>query len=302
MSSNTLTVTDNRTGKSYELAITNGAIRAMDLRQIKTGSDDFGLMTYDPAFMNTASARARSPTSMAIGASCATAAIRSRSWPSTAPSWKWPTCSCTANCRPRQSSKNGSAESRTTPCSTKTSRSSWRLPLRRPPHGHAGQHGGGALHLLSGSQEHARPRGAATADRPADRQDADPGRLSPTATASGCPTSIRTTTSSYTENFMNMLWKMTEPKYRAQPGAGARPRCAVHPACRPRAELQHQRHARGGQFAGRSVPLHGRGHARRSPGRCTAAPTKKCCACWTRSASQGQHPGLHRAVKEGQAS
>ena len=50
----TLTVTDNRTGKSYELPIQDGAVRAMDLRQIRTGPDDFGLMTYDPAFMNTA--------------------------------------------------------------------------------------------------------------------------------------------------------------------------------------------------------------------------------------------------------
>jgi len=50
----TLTVTDNRTGKSYELPIQDGAVRAMDLRQIKAAPDDFGLMTYDPAFMNTA--------------------------------------------------------------------------------------------------------------------------------------------------------------------------------------------------------------------------------------------------------
>ena len=53
----TLTVVDNRTGKTYELPVQNGTIRAMDLRQIKTGSDDFGLMTYDPAFMNTANCR-----------------------------------------------------------------------------------------------------------------------------------------------------------------------------------------------------------------------------------------------------
>src|ERR1700760_535064 len=53
----TLTVTDNRTGKQYELPIQDGTIRAMDLRQIKTGPDDFGLMTYDPAFMNTANCR-----------------------------------------------------------------------------------------------------------------------------------------------------------------------------------------------------------------------------------------------------
>ena len=55
MPSNTLTITDNRNAKNYELPIENGTIRAMDLRKIKTGPDDFGLMTYDPAFMNTAS-------------------------------------------------------------------------------------------------------------------------------------------------------------------------------------------------------------------------------------------------------
>src|SRR5687767_7552714 len=53
----TLTITDNRTGKQYELPIQDGTIRAMDLRKIKKGPDDFGLMTYDPAFMNTANCR-----------------------------------------------------------------------------------------------------------------------------------------------------------------------------------------------------------------------------------------------------
>ena len=53
----TLTITDNRTGKQYELPIEDGTIRATELRKIKTDEDDFGLMTYDPAFMNTASCR-----------------------------------------------------------------------------------------------------------------------------------------------------------------------------------------------------------------------------------------------------
>src|SRR5512144_1390436 len=53
----TLTITDNRTGKTYELPIQDGTIRAMDLRKITTGGGDFGLMTYDPAFMNTANCR-----------------------------------------------------------------------------------------------------------------------------------------------------------------------------------------------------------------------------------------------------
>jgi len=59
MSGNSLTITDNRTGKQYEVGIDNGTIKAMDLRQIKVSEDDFGLMTYDPAFMNTASCKSR---------------------------------------------------------------------------------------------------------------------------------------------------------------------------------------------------------------------------------------------------
>jgi citrate synthase len=72
MAENTLTITDNRTNKTYTVPVENGTIRAMDLRQIKTGVDDFGLMTYDPAFMN---------------------GVRS---------WKLPTCCCSANFPPRK--------------------------------------------------------------------------------------------------------------------------------------------------------------------------------------------------------
>ena len=55
----TLTITDNRTGKQYEIPIQHGTIRAMDLRQIKVDADEFGMMTYDPAFMNTAACKSR---------------------------------------------------------------------------------------------------------------------------------------------------------------------------------------------------------------------------------------------------
>jgi citrate synthase len=59
MAKDTLTVTDNRTGQTYELPITHGTIRAMDLRQIKVSDEDFGMMAYDPAFTNTASTTSR---------------------------------------------------------------------------------------------------------------------------------------------------------------------------------------------------------------------------------------------------
>ncbi|MGD8375106.1 MAG: citrate synthase [Acidobacteriota bacterium] len=55
----TLSIKDNRTGKQYEVPVENGAISAMDLRQIKVSEDDFGLMSYDPAFKNTASCKSR---------------------------------------------------------------------------------------------------------------------------------------------------------------------------------------------------------------------------------------------------
>ncbi len=55
----TLTITDNRTGKHYEIPIQEGTIRATDLRQIKVTADEFGMMTYDPAFMNTAACRSK---------------------------------------------------------------------------------------------------------------------------------------------------------------------------------------------------------------------------------------------------
>jgi citrate synthase len=59
MSKDTLTITDNRTGQSYELPIEQGAIKALDLRKIKAGADDFGLMTYDPGYTNTAACKSR---------------------------------------------------------------------------------------------------------------------------------------------------------------------------------------------------------------------------------------------------
>ncbi|WP_129675678.1 citrate synthase [Candidatus Chloroploca sp. Khr17] len=57
MSKDTLTVTDNRTGKTYEIPIQNDTINAIDLRKIKVASEDFGMMTYDPAYMNTAACK-----------------------------------------------------------------------------------------------------------------------------------------------------------------------------------------------------------------------------------------------------
>ena len=59
MTENSLKITDNRTGRTYEIAVQNDTIRALDLRQIKVHDDDFGIMSYDPAYTNTASCSSR---------------------------------------------------------------------------------------------------------------------------------------------------------------------------------------------------------------------------------------------------
>src|SRR5574337_1465122 len=59
MPNDTLSIVDNRTNLTYTLPVEKGTIRAMDLRQIKTGPEDFGLMSYDPGFMNTASCQSK---------------------------------------------------------------------------------------------------------------------------------------------------------------------------------------------------------------------------------------------------
>ena len=89
----TLTITDNRTGKQYEVPIEDETIRATELRKIKVNDDDFGLMTYDPAYMATASCRsAITYIDGENGHPASTAATRSSSWPSSRPTWRWPTC------------------------------------------------------------------------------------------------------------------------------------------------------------------------------------------------------------------
>ncbi len=59
MSKDTLTITDNRTGQTYEVPIENGVIKAIDLRKVKVDAEDFGLMTYDPGYTNTAACKSR---------------------------------------------------------------------------------------------------------------------------------------------------------------------------------------------------------------------------------------------------
>jgi hypothetical protein len=100
--SRVLQITDSQAGLSYEIPVVDGTIRAIDLRQIKVSDDDFGLLSYDPAFQNTASCCSAVTYIDGDGGSCATAVTRSRNWPGSHPSWTSPICSCTASFRARK--------------------------------------------------------------------------------------------------------------------------------------------------------------------------------------------------------
>ena len=84
---------------------------------------------------------------------------------------------------------------------------------------------------------------------------------------------------SFTGNFLNMLFKMTELKYKPKPGPRARARRALHPARRSRAELQHERDARASAARTSTRIRRLPARPRRCTARCTAAPTKPCCGC-----------------------
>ena len=88
-----LTVTDNRTGHTYELPVEDGAVRASELKKIKLDDDDDpGLASFDPGFFNTASCQAQSLSSTATRGSSPIGDIRSSSWRSSPTTWRWPTC------------------------------------------------------------------------------------------------------------------------------------------------------------------------------------------------------------------
>ena len=169
-----LTVTDNRTGKTYDVPIEDGTVRAMDFRQMRTSEDDFGLMTYDPAFTNTASCRSaityidgdrghprvpRLPHRAARGeehvpgdgvpAGARRAAVVARAG--------------AVDAR-HQVLDDGPREHQEV--------HRW-LQLRLAPHGHADRHGRRVLDVLPGREAHRRSGVARAADVAAHRQDAD---------------------------------------------------------------------------------------------------------------------------------
>ena len=288
-----LHVTDSRTGRAYELPIVDGAIRALDLRQIKASDDDFGLLSYDPAFMNTASCR--SAITYIDGEK---GILRYRGLPDRGARRASPVPRRGQPADLRGAAGEGGIRrlgGRDHPAHLRARERKEvhrRVPSRRAPDGHPGEHDRGAVHVLPGREGDLRHRAAARADRPADREDADAGgvRLPARDGTAVCLPRRRTVLRGQLPEH-----DAADDRAPVQPGSGPDPRArrAFHPARRPRAELFHQRDAGGRQLTGRPVLGRGRGH-----GRAVRAAARRGERAGAADAQRhrlgGQHPRLHR--------
>ena len=290
---NTLSVTDNRTGRTYEIDITDGTVRAMDFRQIKVDDDDFGLMTYDPAFTNTAAARS------AITYIDGDAGILEyRGYPieqlaeqstfievayllvhGELPTQKqldeW-THEITIHTFVHENVKDFMQG----------------LPARRPSDGHAARLRRRPLDLLPGREQDQGRGQPPPADDPADREDADARglRLPPLA---GHAVRLSGQRPAVPGQLPEHDVQDDRAEVRAGPPARAGARHPVHPPRRPRAERLDERGPRRRLDPGR--PVLGDRRRRRRPlrpaarrrqrGRAADAPAHR---------DEGQHPRLHR--------
>ena len=190
----------------------------------------------------------------------------------------------------------GSTTSRSTRSSTRTSSSSWTASATTRTRWASWSAPIGALSTFyPDAKQRRRSRVAPPADAAPRSARCRPSPPSPTATAAACPTSIPTTSSRYTGNFLAMLFKMTRAQLPARPGPRARARRALHPARRPRAELLDERGALGRQLASRSVLGGRRRRRRRSTDRSTAAPTRQVIRMLREIGSVDTRPGGDQA-------
>ena len=253
----TLSIIDNRTGKRYEVPVKDGTIRAMDLRQIKVADDDFGLMTYDPAFTNTASCR--SAITYIDGDQ---GILEYRGYPIEQLAEKSTYLEVAYLLLFGDAAHVGAARlvahehHHAHDAAREHQASDARLPLRRAPDGRVPLDGRCALDLLSRRQARRRRGGAAPPVRAPDRQDADrrglrlPALDRPLLRLPGQRALLR-------RQLPEHAVQDDRGEVPREPGARARARGALHPPRRPRAELRHQRDARHRQLAGRSLLVDG---------------------------------------------
>jgi citrate synthase len=290
----TLTITDNRTGKTYEVPIQDGTIRADALRQIKSGDGDFGLMTYDPAFMNTASCR--SAITLIDGD---VGILRYRGYPIEQ------LAESSTYLEVAYLLLNGELPNQ-------SQLEKWSNEITHHTYVHEflregmkgfryDAHAMGKLVSMLGTLSTFYPESKNVRD-PKVRHDHIIKLIAkmPTIAAyayrhrRGLPYVYPDNDLSYSGNFLNMLFKMTEVKYQPNPVHREGARRAVHPARRPRAELLDHRHARG-RLVARGPVLGARGQLRGAL-RPAARRRQRGGAAHARRDRLGQqHPRLHQA-------
>ena len=258
----TLSIRDNRTGRDYELAITDGTIRAADLKQITAGEEDPGIATYDPGFVNTASCR--SAITYIDGDK---GILEYRGYPidqlAEHSTFLEVSYLLLHGELPTQPSAGPVGARRHVPhVPARELQAVHRgLPLRRAPDGHADGLGQCAVDLLPRRRHDRRPGCPAGADHPADRQDAHPGRVRLPA-AAGQAVRLPRQPAVLLRQLLGHAVQDERADLPGRPAAGEGARGAVHPARRPRAELLDQRGPLGRLLPGRSL-LGGRRRRRR---------------------------------------
>ena len=276
MADDTLTVTDNRTGETFEVPITDGTVKAMDFRQMKVDEDDFGLMTYDPAYTNTASCQ--SAITYIDGEA---GVLEHRGIPIEQ------LCDHSSYLEVAYLLVHGELP-------TKDALDYWVHMIVHHTYVHEN-----IKNSMEAFRYDAHPMsmllstvGALSTFYPAakDLESENEKYMAivrliakmPTLAAFayrhqlGLPYVYPDNDLWYTGNFLSMLYKMTEVEVRARPAARARPRRAVDPARRPRAELLDRGGSRGGLARRWTRSRPPRPASRRSTARCTAAPTRRC--------------------------
>ena len=233
MAPSTLTVTDNRTNRTYTLPIEDGTVRSMDFRQIRTSDEDFGLMMYDPAFMNTASCR-----SSITYIDGERGVLEYRGYPIEELAER-----CTFlevaylllfGELPNETELNNWIHEITHHTMLHETTKKFMEGFRYDAHPMA------MLVSTVAALATVYPE-AKDVHNPANRLYQIKrliGKMPTIAAMSyrhsvGFPYVYPDNDLSYTGNFMNMLWRMVEPKYAANPVLRSGTRCPVHPACRP---------------------------------------------------------------------
>ena len=271
-----LTVRDNRTGKDFDLAITDGTIRAADLKQISASDGDGGLATYDPGFVNTASCRSlrhlhrRRQGHPGVPRIPDRAARRAVELPRGGLPAGERHAAEQGGVRGLGARRDVSHVRAREPEDLHAG-----LPLRRAPDGHAARLGRRAVHLLPRVAQHLRRGVPGAADPAADREDADARRVRVPARPGQAVRVPGQRAQLHGELPVDAVQdERAQVRRRRPPGAGAGD--PVHPARRPRAERLHQRGPGDRLHPGRPVHARSPAASARSTARCTAAPTRRC--------------------------